>query len=327
MEQRAVAKAHGVQERTVRNWMKASTEPPRKEGRPGHSKEERYHALRAVAREYRQQRGGWRPIGRALKGKIQTRLVQEMLQKIKRRKKRRHGKHLGNASERVTVLVQNVIVVHDGTHLGRKERQEVKGQVVKDRGTLEYVVQSVGVAPTSEDVLNVMKSVKVIRGELPLVWQEDNESIHVDQEVKNYLHEERVVHLLSRVRHPSDNGAAEIGIRELKELAQLGKGVKLNSISEPARRFANSAVQINANRLRGSKGYLTANELAETMPCWYNTVSREVFYQEACDRMETAAQGKEGNHARKAQRDAVYEVLEKYRLIERTRGGMCQNDG
>jgi len=234
--------------------------------------------------------------------------------------------HLARPSEHVKVLAQNVILTQDGTHLGRKDNQQkVEGQVIKDRGTLKNVALSVGAPATGKDVLMLMKLIKEDQGKLPLVWQNDNEGIYLEQGVQGYLKEERVVQLLSRVRHPSDNGAAEIGIRELKEYAHLGKGVKLAGVLEAAQCLVNSAVQIDSNRPRGSKEYLTANDLAENMPSWYNAVSREEFYRETCDRMEKAVQGKEGDCARKAQRDAVFDVLEKYGLVERIRGGLCQN--
>jgi hypothetical protein len=80
-------------------------------------------------------------------------------------------------------------------------------------------------------------------------------------------------------------------------------------------------VKINNNRLRGSKGYLTSKELAQTMPIWYNLVDRDTFYEEAVIAMKAAVAGRERDDARKAERDAVHSVLEKYGLIEWTRGG------
>ena len=75
-ERRAVAGAMGVRERTVRNWMAASKDPPRKLGRTGYSQKERYHALRAVGRQHRLQgkKAGWRPIDKALCGDVPTAL-------------------------------------------------------------------------------------------------------------------------------------------------------------------------------------------------------------------------------------------------------------
>ncbi len=57
-----------------------------------------------------------------------------------------------------------MILTQDGTHLGRKGRKAVEGEVIKDRGTLKTVALSVGAPATSQDVLVLMKSVKEDQG-------------------------------------------------------------------------------------------------------------------------------------------------------------------
>jgi len=74
------------------------------------------------------------------------------------------------------------------------------------------------------------------------------------------------VPLFSHVRKPTDNGAAEIGMWELKEMTGFGKGVQQRSDMEPALLAGKRAVLLNENRLRGSRGYRSANTLAEEMP-------------------------------------------------------------
>jgi transposase InsO family protein len=263
---------------------------------------------------------GWRPIAKALKGVIPTRLVQETVSRFKSRDRRRHRRHLEHHAVRVTVLAKNAIWTQDGAHLGRSEDKACEGQVMKDRGTTEFLSMSVGPSANAGDVLVLLKSTKDHEGELPLVWQTDNAKQYLASEVQEYLKEERVVPLLSRVRCPSDNGASEIGIRELKEQSELGKGVELENNTEGALRLGLSAVQINRYRLRGSRGFQTAQHLSENMPSWYNLVDRERFYEETCNAIGEAVQDKKGRRARHAEREAIFNMLEKYKLIERTRG-------
>ncbi|MHC4946237.1 MAG: hypothetical protein ACYTG7_24760 [Planctomycetota bacterium] len=304
--------------------MKSAKEPPQRLGRPPHGRAIRFRAAVEVARQRKRQgvTAGWRPIDKALESRIPTRLVQEMLGRLKRRKRCRMRRHQAADAEQVTVKVKGAIWTQDGTHLGRlDDEEEVQGQVIKDRGPLNTVGLSIGPPATSADVLMLLKVSKVEHDDHPLALQTDNDSIYLSDDVQDYLEKERVVHLKSRVGRPTDNGAAERGIYELKTEAGLGKGVKLDGPLEAALRLRESALKIDENRLRGSKGYATANELAQEMPFWYDHVDRDTFYEKAIKAMKSAVDGKEGDHARKAERDAIHGVLEKYGLIEWNRGG------
>ena len=312
-----------MRERTVRNWMKNSAEPLKRVGRPPHSDEKRKEALYAVARERKVQgkQAGWRKIVKGLAGSQPTRLVQESLSSLKARGRRRKRKRLKEASRRVTVLAKNVIWTQDGLHLGRCRGDEVKGESIKDRATLGVNSLLVGLPACGEDVVLLLKTTKEKKGTLPLVYQTDNESTYLSEVVQDYLREECVVHLLSRVHTPTDNGASEIGIRELKSETGLGKGVRLDSAIQGALQLHGGAVKQNGHLLRASKGYLTPNTLADTLPTWYNRVDRRQFYEETCRAVEKSVQGKIGNRARKAQRDAILNMLNKNGLIVQSHGG------
>lgn len=308
----------------MRNWMKSAQEPPKRLGRPPHDRAIRFQAAKEVARQRKRQgvTAGWRPIEMALEGRIPTGLVQEMTARFKKHKRRRRRRHQAADAEQVVVNVIGAIWTQDGTHLGRHDDgQEVQGQVMKDRGTLDTVGLSIGPPATSADVLVLLKCVSAEHDGHPLVWQTDNDSIYLADDVVDYLKEKRIIHLKSRVGRPTDNGAAERGIWELKSEADLGKGVKLDGTLEAALRLSDSAVKIDENRLRGSKGYATSKRLAQEMPFWYEYIDRDTFYEEAIRAMKSAVNSKEGDLARKAERDAVHGVLEKYGLIVWTRGG------
>ena len=226
-----------------------------------------------------------------------------------------------NNRQSITVHARDAVWSQDGTHLGRIDGNKVEGQVLQDRATTQKISTTVVHAATAEDVIEQLETTKRMTGRSPLVWQTDNGPEYRAEEMQEYLKREKIISLLSRVYTPTDNAAAESGMNDLKGLSGLGKGVKLNSIAETAELHGKSAVQLNENRLRASRGYLTANALCETMPPWYDFIDRDRFYQEARREQELAVQGKEGMAARLAERQAVFLVMEKYGLITITRGG------
>lgn len=220
----------------------------------------------------------------------------------------------------VKVLSPNVIWVQDATHVGRLKGRSIQAEVVKDRATLGFADVAVGDQAGALEILGMLERIKQEQG-LPLVWATDNGSAYRDQRVEEFLRREKVVHLLSRPRMPQDNGAAEKGIRELKEAAELGKGTPLESLEDTAERLKDSWEMLH-QRVRGSKGYRTPEELEVLLPDWRGCIQREAFFEQACKRMEKAVEGGgTARQKRQAERQAVYETLEELGLVERTRGG------
>jgi len=304
--------------------MRASRGPPKKEGRPGYSREEIKRALWAVGREWKRQgrKTGWRTIEEGLgKGKVPTRLLQRVLKLFKARARQRKRRRIMNNRQSITVHARDAVWSQDGTHLGRIRGSKVEGQVLQDRATTQKISTTVVHASTAKGVIEQFETTKKETGRAPLVWQTDNGPPYPAKEVQEYMKREQIISLLSRVRTPTDNGAAESGMNDLKGLSCLGKGVKLSSIAEAAVLHGKSAVQLNEYRLRASRGYRTAKTLCETMPPWYDFVNRDRFYQEAYREQELAVQDKEGMAARHAERQAVFMVMEKYGLVTITRGG------
>ena len=319
---RAVARQLGVSERTLRNWERGAQEALKPLGRPAVSSSQRFQAYLKVARALRRQgsRAGWRPVLVKVKPFVSTRLVQEGLRALKMRHRQRLSKKICSNRIHVEVLSPNVIWGQDSAHAGRTNEEEIKAEVIKDRGTLGYTGVTVGPSATSDEILDMLEVQKRGRG-LPLVWATDNGSAYKSEKVAEYLRCEKVVHLLSRPRTPQDNGSAEKGIRELWEESGLEKGAK-TSLMEVARKLAVSWYILDHGRPRASKGYRTADELEVQLPSWRERVTREAFYEQACRSMEKAVKGGgTARQKRQAQREAVYETLERYQLITRTRGG------
>jgi transposase InsO family protein len=319
---RLLAQRLEVSERTLRNWEGGAEAEVKPLGRPAVSPSRRFQARLKVARELRKQGWvGWRPVLAMVRSSVSTRLVQKSVSELKKRHAQRRQKWLLSRREHVDVLSPNVIWAQDATHLGRIGRTAVQAEVVKDRATLGYVEVAVGPVARAEEVLWMLEGQKRGQG-LPLVWATDNGSPYRDHRVADFLRREKVVHLFSRPRLPQDNAAAEKGIRELKEEARLGKGVKLSNMEEAAQKLASSWEILDNRRPRGSKGYRTAAELEALLPCWNEKVERGVFFEQACEAKEKAVKGGgTAREKRQAERQAVYETLEKFQLITRTRGG------
>jgi len=118
-----LAEAHGVTERTVRNWQRSAKDPPRRPGRPGTDPAIRSKALEEVKvqRKLQGESAGWRPIAKALSGKHPTRLVQHTLSALKKTDRIEKRKRLAALAEKVTVLAKEVIFAQDQMHLGRQD--------------------------------------------------------------------------------------------------------------------------------------------------------------------------------------------------------------
>lgn len=290
-------------------------------GRPVTSPPKRFRARLQVARELRKQGWvGWRPVLARLGPVVSTRLVQESVSELKKRRAQRRRRWMASRRVSEKVLSPNVIWVQDATHVGRLKGRSIQAEVVKDRATLGYADVSMGRQAGAPEILGMLERLKQDQG-LPLVWATDNGSAYRDQRVEEFLRREKVVHLLSRPRMPQDNGAAEKGIRELKEAAGLGKGTPLESLEDTAEKLKDTWEMLH-QRARGSKGYRTPEELEDLLPDWRGRIQREAFFERACKRMEKAVEGGgTARQKRQAERQAVYETLEELGLVERTRGG------
>ena len=267
----------------------------------------------------RQGWSGWRAIHE--KVDLPVRLIQLCVRTLKARRRTRIRRRIERTRVRTEVLATNVIWTQDSTHLGRVGFQARQAEVLKDRGPLRTVGLSVGRNATGRDVIDLFEAMKHVRG-LPLVAALDNGPIYVCDEVVEYARRERMVLLRSRTHTPQDNGAAEVGIGELKTLAELGKGVQLQNTVDTASKLLAAAETLDRNRPRASKGYRTAMQLDSEMPRWYGRVRRDDFYRQAQNAMQSAARdGMTVRERRHAEREAIYSTLESFGLVKRTRGG------
>ena len=312
----------GVSSRTLATWERrdASASGP---GRPPHTERARWRALAAVARQCRVdgQTAGWRELDDKLP-EIPTRLVQSSLGWIKARRRRRRERHRAAQRVHVEVLKRDVLWSQDSTHLGRCERRAVNAEVIKEVGTMKTLDLAVSTRATcSADVIAMLERL-YRRGRLPLVWSTDNGSWYCSREIEEWLADHWVVHLLSLPHTPQHNGWVERCHGELKGESGLGRKVVLGSLQEAEERLLAARERLDECRLRARLGARTAAEIDRTRPSWEGLVDRRVFYADACRAQQHAALGTTGARARRrAEREAVWRTLERYRLVTRTRGG------
>ena len=97
--------------------------------------------------------------------------------------------------------------------------------------------------------------------------------------------------------------------------------MELEGCEDAWAKLARARERLDGHRVRSRDGVTTAERRAR-MPGWYHAVDRHAFYDEARAAMKVAAGGCMSARARRrAERDALYAVLEGYGLVRRTRGG------
>lgn len=320
--QKDLARALDVTDRTVRNWKKKKRpEDFKKTGRPPHSEEAHRRAFFKVGREYlRQGRCGSQTIIVVMNGAVATRLIRRYVALFKSCEERHKRRRVLPRRVSVEVLTKNAIWVQDSAQIARDHSgKKVESQIVKDRGSLKTIGVSTGAPATGEDAVELLENLKNVRG-LPLVLGTDNGSPFVCEKMAEFLQREKVIHLKSLPHTPQHNGSAEQTNGEIKRCGKLGKGVRASPIEAHARAIT-SASLLNNNRIRPSKGLKTAAELDEEMVSGYQKINRALFYDECSSKLEEVRmRGLGSREVRMQEREVIYGMLEKYKLVRRTWG-------
>ncbi len=319
------ARSLDIDVRTLWNWraqIKAGT-PQKRIGRPKAPASAHRHAMWKVGRELRRQGyPGWLAVSKALKGSVPTRLIQLYVRKFKLCRERRRKARILRHQVRVEVLGRDVMWGQDGTHLGRAPDGGVaiESQVIRDRGSLSIIGLHTGESANHRDVLELLEATALKRESYPLVYGRDNGSLYQHPAVLAHLAEHHVIVLRSLPRTPEHNGATECTMKELKGATQLGKGCRLE-VGAAQTRMVDAALLLNKNRMRGSKGFKTADEMDEKL-ARPEIGQRALFYKLCRARMQAALLGQKSVRAgRMAEREEVFRTLEEFGFIKRTRGG------
>ena len=322
-----LARALSMTVRQMHNWEHGS---PGRVGRPPDPPQlvaAATEACRAVL-EAQRYGVGWEKVWNLLGGRFSKYRVQECVadHKEAREGERRLLATLARVS--VRLCLGEVIWGLDESHLGRLEDGEaVLGLVVREVASTRTLLVSVGPAVTAEDLIRALEHLRALRGELPLVISMDNGPAMKSDLVALYLAFHEVVALRNVPYVSQHNAATERGHRELKEACDLGRGVILHGHAEAARRMAEAVELVNERRLVTTRGMRTPVAVDEEMPRWYHRIDRRAFYQAACRAIREAVQGcRNDRERRKAEREAIFQVLEDFALIERKRGGTPLRD-
>lgn len=314
--------------RTLWNWKRRPGGGDRAPGRPPrHDARARWSALRAVAREWRRQGGGtvgWPRICAALGARVPRRLVQECLHAIKARARRRERERRARTRVHVEIQGRDVVWSVDATHLGRESAgAPIQGRVVRDAATTALPAIGVGPPARGEEVVAQLEAACGEREGAPLVLSRDNGPEYASRAVARWCREHRVVVLRNLPHTPQHNAWVEHANGELKELlapalwtaSPTDANCYLTALREAAGRLERC-------RLRVSRGGRTAAELDALLPRGDHLVDRSAFYEAACSQVALAVNGLKGARARRrAEREAIFGVMEHFGLIIRTRGG------
>ena len=337
---KAVSEALCRSVRSLNNDMKlaAGDTLPRSPGRPAHCGAVRWKAAIKVREQLYLQgfTAGWRSVDEALQD-VPTRLVQELMSICKVRERARRAREA--AARRVSVKVhkRDVLWSIDATHLGRAGAEAQQAEVVKELATTRVVGVSLGSVATGDDVVRLLTQCVQDRGVAPLVLCHDNGKAYCCGLVSRWCAENGVVELVNEPRTPQHNAACERGIKELKEECELGSGCELVRVEgrlwvgdanlhgapQWCHEVQAAMQRLNCGRLRGSRGYKTAEQLDRETPSAESWSCREDFHRMACSAIDDAVRDAQGARARRrATREAIYRTLERFGMVTRTRGGV-----
>lgn len=331
--------------RTIRNWVRKSDLPTRPPGRP-RSKDAGARLYRALVAVRRVMRGigktaGEPAVRKALEtaphdgAEISLRAVREAVKRWKARDAEIARDRVLKNRVNVEFLARDAAWSQDGLHVGVRatdanaararrrfagpvEKPEIAAaEAVRDVGPCAFLSVRVGRPATSLDAIRALVKAKRATGTWPLVFISDNGPPYVSELFEKFLRALKIVHLLNLPRTPQHNAWSERGIGELKRES----GLKARPARFRAASLGEAAARLN-KRPRASRKLLTALELRRSMPAATTLVDRATFYAAYKAVEAEATLGVEdGRVRRRAKRKAVYETMERFRLIKRYRGG------
>jgi transposase InsO family protein len=287
----------------VRSW-KSSKAPPKKRGR----KKIRATPSQklAVKNEWEKQGcPGSLPIIKTLPF-ISVRLIREIIAELKKEKRQRYQEI--KLKNRTTVTVHNagVMLVMDGATVKSEGGDFI---VHRDRGSKSVNAQKCGTkACSSQDTLAVLNELKQ-NEKLPLVLGTDNGSPFCANTVETFLELHEVIHLKSLPHVPQQNGSAENAVGDFKLQIKDGKT------------YEEACATLNMNRPRQTLGWLTSAQAEQINFLSVTPDLRSKFYKAARTAIDAAMLGTETAYEkRKAEREAIFNTLENFSFITRTRG-------
>lgn len=221
VQQEALAAVLGVTTRTLRNWKRSQREPGRPEGRPPHSRADRWacaRVVRAILKDkgYRLSEDEMLEQLDALKKPQPRRLVRWALQGLKARHRRRLRVLARKLRLHLKPLAEDVLWSMDATHLGyQADGAKLEGQLIVDVMGGKARGASLGDSPKAEDAIMLLEDARKTHGRLPLVLAIDNG--YVSEALENYAREHQMILLVNLPYTPQHNTWVERAMRSLKE--------------------------------------------------------------------------------------------------------------
>lgn len=307
-----------VSARTLQRWKRAPR-PPRR-GRPPYAPKQFSLAQRKLKVLIRSL--GWalgRQTAQTRLPDLPLRLINQVLKILKAEHRAREDASRRKFRIHLRIMVKHAVVGQDSTHVGNTCRLRSWAEVRKDLGTLKSRALGDGKPLTGLTMLRQLRRAKT-KDLLPLVLLTDNARAYKCLAVQDWLKFHQVIHLVSRPRTPTDNGAVVRAIGEAKAVRGIGKGVRLRGRSDGPRNLDMAMKALNQNWPRASRGGRTANQLEREMPHWRALVSRRNFFLAARKEIQKRAEGLAGRDLRRATREAIFATLCRFELAVRTCG-------
>lgn len=300
--QKLTANLLGVSSRTLRSWKKDHRKAYNKRGRK--KLEVTLLEVFAITREWlRQGRPGSRPVIYALP-QLRIKVVRSVIAELKHRYKKRYEKIKVQERKTMHVHKPGFVTAMDGATITKGEDVIV----YRDRGSISTNIEECENHLRANDTLRVLTKLKD-NNRLPLVLCTDNGSPLCAEVVKDFLNENHVIHLRSLPRVPQQNGSAENAVQDFKKL------VKSGSSNEAA------CLILNKHRKRQKLGYKTSDEIEQENLVLCKKEDRALFFEATRTAIEIAVLGIDSAHEkRKAERNAIFETMERFSLITITRG-------
>lgn len=336
----------GVSTKSLSRWRRQATKGWPGPGRPGHPVLARLGALRRV-RAVLEKLGWRRGLGTVLSElareglELPVRLVRWALAAWKRRHRLRVQSQIEAKRAQVRVLVRDAVWSQDALHLDGLGGEATWGRLLVDRCTREHPALALSGPPNSRESVSLLERLRVEEGRVPLVLMTDNGSENRGALVR-WAREQQVVLLYNQPHTPQHNGAGERSIGELREeleelVGQHGTGAGAAApapdpvpVLGAAALDAGPGLRAQIGRAwwrldhlwpRPCLGGRTAAEVAAKAGRAYDPDRRARFYAACCRAVEDAVRGVPRKRARRrAEREAVWRVLEQHGLVIRRRG-------
>jgi hypothetical protein len=225
---------------------------------------------------------------------------------LKQNKNRRRRKNQIINRTSITVKKPHVMIAMDAASIPTEGGDHI---IYRDRGVLSTNAKKCETQfATSNDTLETLSLLKE-NGELPLVLATDNGSPFVSDVVEDFLTTNKVVHLKSLPRVPQQNGSAESTVGDIKTGKKYGFTVQ------------ESCLALNQHRIRASLNWQTPAQAKQKNFTPHTPMLREAFYDATRSAINAAVVGiKNAKEKRKAEREAIFQTLETFSLIVKTRG-------